>query len=92
MPRLLEIGKYVIFIWANEAGEPIHIHIAAHRPAANASKLWLTKYGTFIVAHNKSKIPQRELNEIIDLLTLQWVYICNEWMKFFSVSELNFYC
>ena len=26
MPKLFQIGEYIIFFWSNENGEPIHVH------------------------------------------------------------------
>jgi hypothetical protein len=76
MPKVLSFGQYVIFFWVGENGEPIHVHAAIKRPSENATKIWLTKNGGCILAHNKSNIPKDDLNIIIELVTLNHKYIC----------------
>jgi hypothetical protein len=92
LPKLFEIGRYIIFFWSNEVGEPIHIHIAEHNPSANATKVWLTRNGGFVVAHNKSKIPQHKLNQILDLVSTEYFRICSEWKRYFNADDIKFYC
>lgn len=38
MPKVLQIGPYVLFFWINDSDEPVHIHVALRRPAENATK------------------------------------------------------
>ena len=92
MPKLFKIGKYSIFFWSNEIGEPIHIHITSSHPSENSTKIWLTKNGGFILANNRSGIPQHDLNQLIDLLSVEYFYICSEWKKYFRVDDIDFYC
>lgn len=91
MPKLFKIGKYSIFFWSNEAGEPIHVHISEGNASNNATKIWLTRKGGFVVAHNKSNIPKNELNVLLDLLLVHYFYICSEWTKHFK-EDIKFYC
>ncbi len=83
MPRLFKIGQYLIFFWSNENNEPIHVHVAI-TPSENATKVWLTKNGGCIVAHNKGRIPQQELYELLDIIST--------WKKHFNVETIGFYC
>ena len=92
LPRLFKIGEYTIFFWSNEKGEPIHIHIAVGTPHENATKIWLTRNGGFVVAHNKGDIPSHKLNQLLDLLSVEYFYICSEWKKYFRVEDITFYC
>jgi hypothetical protein len=57
----------------------------------NATKIWLTQNGGFVVAHNKSKISQHELNTVLDFLSVHYFYICSEWKRFFK-TDIKFYC
>lgn len=59
------------------------MHIAKGKPSPNATKIWLTKSGGCIVANNGSKIPSRELNELLEFISAQFFLICSEWRKFF---------
>ena len=92
LPKLFNIGQYVIFFWSNENDEPIHIHIAAGNPSANATKIWLTRNGGCIVAHNKSRIPQQDLNELLDIISLNFLNICKLWKQYFGTDDIKFYC
>lgn len=92
MPKLFIISGYVIFFWANENGEPIHVHIAKGKPGPNATKVWLTKAGGCIVANNGSKIPDRTLNELLEIISAQFFFICSKWKEFFVTDTIKFYC
>ena len=91
MPNLYRIGGYVIFFWSNEFNEPIHIHIAKKKPTSNATKIWLTKSGGYIIANNKSRIVKNDLNEIFDVLSIHHSDICEEWQRHFK-TDIKFYC
>ena len=39
MPRVLEFGKYIIFFWIGEDGEPVHVHVSVKRPMDNSTKI-----------------------------------------------------
>ena len=91
MPKLLKIGHYIIFFWSNENDEPIHIHISM-KPLENATKVWLTRGGSYLVANNRSKIPQHELNALLDMLTGYYSYICSQWKNHFVLDDIKYYC
>lgn len=92
MPLLFKIGGYAIYFWLNEGlpREPIHIHISAGTPSANATKVWITKDGKCILAHNRSRIPERALNNILEIIETNAGKIISEWKKYFG--EVRFYC
>lgn len=92
MPNLFTVSGYKVYFWANENNEPVHVHISKGKPAANATKIWITRNGGCIIAHNGSGIPQRELNELMDFISAQFFLICREWKKFFVTDDLRFYC
>ena len=41
MPQIFRVGPYSIYFWSNENNplEPIHVHIAEGKAAANATKV-----------------------------------------------------
>jgi len=92
LPRLFKVGEYIIFFWSNDNSEPIHIHISAGNPHENATKIWLTKNGGFVVEHNKSNIPKHKLNQLLDLLSTEYFFIYSEWKKHFRTDDIKFYC
>jgi hypothetical protein len=92
LPKLFSIGQYVVFFWSNENGEPIHVHVAIGRISPSATKVWLTQGGGAIVANNKSKISQADLNEILGVICDNHTSICKQWKDFFSTDTVNYYC
>ena len=92
LPSLFRAGSYIVFFWSNENGEPVHVHIAEGKPSQSATKVWLTKSGGCVVANNNSRIPQRELNSLLDMISAQFFWICSEWKRYLDIDEINFYC
>lgn len=92
MPNLFRVGSYLIYFWSNENGEPIHVHIAKGHPTANATKVWLTSSGNCIVENNRSQIPQKDLNELLDVISGQFFLICRKWKEHFCVSQIKYFC
>ena len=92
MPKLFSIGRYTVFFWSNENNESIHVHIVTGNPASNSTKVWLTQSGGCVVANNNSRIPQRDLNELLDIIPSNFFFICSEWKRHFNVDAVKFYC
>lgn len=83
MPKIFTtLNGYIVTIWSNEKGEPIHVHISKKRPTENSTKFWLCSNGKFILAHNKSRIPENDLRKIKDFLDTNATYIYNFWMSY----------
>ena len=91
MPRVLVFGAYIIFFWVGENGEPVHVHVAEKKPSENATKIWLTSSGGCLLAHNRSKIPNRDLSNILELISLNHGHICDKWREVFH-GDISFYC
>ena len=86
---------YKIYFWSNETNEPIHIHISKGKPIANSTKVWLTRGGHCILANNNSKIPNKELEKIMETVETQYFFIVSQWMETFSldnIADIKFYC
>ncbi len=92
MPKLFVVSGYIVYFWSNEEGEPIHVHVAKGKPSQNATKIWLTRAGGCIVASNGSKIPNKELNELMEIISAQFFLICSKWKQFFITDTIKFYC
>lgn len=92
LPSLFSIRGYKVFFWSNELGEPIHVHIAKGGPKSPSCKLWLTRQGGCVLANNDAKIPQRELNDLMDIVSAQFELICDRWKEFFATDEIEFFC
>lgn len=92
LPSLFQVGGYKVYFWSNENDEPIHVHVGKGKPGSNATKIWLTLSGGCIVANNSGKIPQNELNELLDIIAAQYFMICDEWKNHFREEIIKFYC
>lgn len=92
LPSLFQIGRYKVFFWSNENNEPLHVHIGIGKPTSNATKIWITSTGGCIVANNSSKIPTKELNELMEIIAAQFFLICSAWKDHFKINDIKFYC
>ena len=92
LPNLFTVSGYKVYFWSNENQEPVHVHISKGKPTPNSTKIWLTRTGGCILASNGSSISQKELNELMEIISAQFFLICAEWKKFFLTDELKFFC
>ena len=92
MPNLFTVSGYKVYFWSNENQEPVHVHISKGKPTPNSTKVWLTRTGGCILASTGSSISQKELNELMEIISAQFFLICAEWKKFFLTDELKFFC
>ena len=76
--------------WVAENGKPVHVHVAVKTPTKDATKLWLTRSGGCVVAHNAGRISQRDLSDIMEFVSLNHAEICAKWSERFRGS-LEFY-
>ena len=81
MPSLFESYGYKIFFWSNENNEPIHIHIAKGTISSNSTKVWLTKAGSCILSNNNSRIPENDLNKLLDIISKHYFFIVAKWKE-----------
>ena len=91
MPKVLIFGKYILFFWVGENGEPVHVHVSEKRPYENATKFWLTANGGCLMANNNSGIPKKDLRDISKLIVLNHDYICERWVECFGEGSLTYY-
>ena len=92
MPQIFKIGNYIIFFWSNETIplEPIHVHVALDVPSDKSTKIWITQTGKCLLANNESKIPNRQLKYIIDVIEARSKEIINKWINYFG--SISYYC
>ena len=91
----MKVIGYKIYFWANENGEPVHVHVSKGTPRMNSTKIWLTKAGSCILANNKSKIPQKDLNKLLDIIAKHYFLIISKWKEYYNITNTNdikFYC
>lgn len=70
MPQIFKIGSYLVYFWMNENDplEPIHVHVSEGIPSPNATKIWITKTGKSLLCNNNSRIPNKKLKYIQDII------------------------
>ena len=92
MPQIFKIGSYWVYFWANENEplEPVHVHISQGSPAANATKIWITRSGKCFLCHNRSGIPERTLKNMMRIIEARSTEVIQKWEKYFGTAE--FYC
>lgn len=90
MPIYLRTSGYKIYIWSNERDEPVHFHIAKGNPSDNDTKIWVLSNLSFMIAHNKSRIPEKELTKIFLLMQTYIMDFLQFWRSFYGDS-LRFY-
>lgn len=92
MPQVFKVGSYWVYFWANENDplEPIHVHVSQGTPTGNATKIWITKSGGCYLEHNNSKIPERVLRNIMDVIEARSDEVISKWVDFFG--QIQYYC
>lgn len=91
MPQIFKVGSYTIFFWANESDplEPIHVHVG-EQASPNATKIWITSAGKCYLCHNKSRIPDVILRDIMRVIEARSAEIIEKWEGFFG--EVRYFC
>lgn len=68
------------------------MHISKGKSSINSTKVWITKTGGCILANNNSKIPEKELNRLLENIPLYYFKIVSKWKETYGQDELRFYC
>lgn len=85
MPKvLLDFLGYTFYFWSNEGNEPPHVHVSKGQQVANSTKFWITRDGIKL-AHNNSKIPQKDLKKIERYILANQDTILAQWYRFFKM-------
>lgn len=92
MPQVFKIGNYLVYFWINESKplEPVHVHVSEGVPSENATKVWITKAGKCLLCHNHSRIPERKLWDILEILEANSQRIISKWISVFG--DISYYC
>ena len=84
LPILFELYGYKIFFWSNENHEPIYVYVAKGKQSANATKIWLPAESNPVVAHNRSRIPQKDLSRLLKVVAQNRDTIIARWYDYFG--------
>jgi hypothetical protein len=77
MPTILVIGAYRFFFFANESGEPCHIHVQRDRALA---KFWLSP----IALASSTGFASHELTKLLNLVEVHQQTLLEAWNEFFA--------
>ena len=66
MPQIFKIGSFWVYFWSNEGVplEPVHVHESEGVPAANATKIWITRARKCLLANNKFGQTSRKFRQV----------------------------
>lgn len=92
MPQVFKVGPYWVYFWTNESKplEPIHVHVSEGVPVPNATKIWITATGKCLLCHNKSRIPDKALRNVMRFIEARVDDIIKKWVVYFG--EISHYC
>lgn len=92
MPQVFKIGSYWVYFWSNENDplEPIHVHVAQGAPTGNATKIWITRAGKCYLCNNNSRIPERTLRNIMDIIEARSGEVIQKWKNYFG--SVDYFC
>lgn len=92
MPQIFRIGPYLIYFWSSEGdpSEPVHVHISEGVPTKNATKVWITRSGKCLLAHNNSKIPVRALRIVMRVIEARSSDVIEKWISYFD--QISYFC
>ena len=82
LPQVYRVLGYLIFFWSREENEPVHIHVCKGKPHKDATKIWMEK--TPRLEHNKSQIPKKDLNRIMQWLAVNRAIVIEAWHDYFA--------
>ncbi|MFY0390236.1 DUF4160 domain-containing protein [Hominicoprocola fusiformis] len=67
-----------------------YVHVCQGAPNGNATKIWITKAGGYILCNNNSRISARILRNIMDVIEARSSEVIAKWTDFFG--EARFFC
>ena len=92
MPQIFKIGSYLVYFWSNENDplEPVHVHVSEGEPTERATKIWITQRGKCLLCNNNSRIPDRTLRDIMEIIESRSEEITEKWYSYFG--QIKYYC
>jgi len=90
MPQFIRTAGYKIYFWSNEKDEPIHFHATKGNPDKDDTKFWILPNGAIKLAHNKGRIPEKDLSKIIAAMQFYYFDFITFWKKYFG-EDVKFY-
>ena len=82
MSQFIRAAGYKIYFWSNENDEPIHFQATKGDPDKNDTKVWLLENGSFKLAHNKGRIPEKDLSRIFSTMQVYFSEYVEFWKTY----------
>ena len=90
MPQIFKIGSFWVYFWSNENNPLEPIHVSEGAPTANATKIWITKAGKCLLAHNNSRINSNVLQNILRIIEARNEEVVEKLKNHFG--EISYFC
>ena len=90
VPNYFRFKDYLLYFYAGDGTEPIHVHVAEKRPSKACAKFWLLENGTCKLAYNRADIPNKDLKKIEQFIELNFNVFCTKWKDFFLLFKIDF--
>ncbi len=84
MPQFIRTAGYKIYFWSNEKDEPIHFHATKGNPDKDDTKFWILPNGAIKLAHNKGRIPEKDLSKIMTTMQFYYFDFIDFWKTYFG--------
>lgn len=91
MPKVLIFGRFVLFFWTAENGEPVHVHVSIHGISEKNSKFWIKRDGGCVLASNGAQLSAKDIRYLTKLIDFNHDVICKRWVDVFGEDSLHFY-
>lgn len=89
MPGLYRINGFLVYFWANESGEPVHVHVSRGRPANQSAKFWILENGEVSLAKGSPDMTAKELRGIQDFVRSVSPEIVLAWQEMFGYVRFH---
>lgn len=90
MPKVFVFGRFILFFWSSENGEPVHVHVSVKTPSKNSAKFWLLRNGGCRLANNASFLSARELKSVERFITLNYDELVEAWKSHFDMNDVTY--
>lgn len=89
MPGLYRIHGFLIYFWANENSEPVHVHVAKGRQSPSAAKFWILANGDVALEKGCPDMTDKELRGIAEFLQSVSPNITQAWQEMFGYVRFH---
>ncbi|MBT1173149.1 DUF4160 domain-containing protein [Bifidobacterium sp. MA2] len=89
MPGLFRIHGFLIYFWANESNDPIHVHVAKGRQSPASAKFWILEDGTVKLAKQGLDMTNKEQQGITEFLRSVSPEIIMAWQEMFGYVRFH---